>query len=189
MASKNLFIHHACHRLSHQRFGILHGQQIFCQRLTVAARAAARLFDDVLNKRLAQRRLARQNLCRQSVEINDLRPVFAQKLRKAVMLLLRAVQKRNVVKQKLLHRLRAQVLELPPRALQKDPSERSNFACHMNRHGASSSGVFSPVYQIFLSIATSGNHRIPAKSAYPFGAFFCIAARSATLPCPVIYSK
>ena len=42
MASKNLFIHHACHRLSHQRFGILHGQQIFCQRLTVAARAAAR---------------------------------------------------------------------------------------------------------------------------------------------------
>ena len=98
MASKNLFIHHACHRLSHQRFGILHGQQIFCQRLTVAARAAARLFDDVLNKRLAQRRLARQNLCRQSVEIDDLRPVFAQKLRKAVMLLLRAVQKRNVVK-------------------------------------------------------------------------------------------
>ena len=76
-----------------------------------------------------------------------------------------------------------------PRALQKDPSERSNFACHMNRHGASSSGEFSPVYQIFLSIAISGNHRIPAKSAYPFGAFFCIAARSATLPCPVIYSK
>ena len=27
MASKNLFIHNACHRLSHQRFGILHRQQ------------------------------------------------------------------------------------------------------------------------------------------------------------------
>ena len=145
MVGKDLLIGNARHRLAHKLFRVFDGQKILRQRLSVPPRAAARFLDHIGNKRLTQRWLLFKDLGHEAIQIRNLRAVFAQKLREPVVLSLRAVEIRNVVKQKLLHRLRAQVLKLPARALEKHPFQLPDLAGHMNRHSAPSHILFSSV--------------------------------------------
>lgn len=62
------------------------------------------------------------------------------------MLCLRAAQVGNVVKQKALHRIGDELLQLPAGALQQDFLQRADFASHINGHADRSS------YQKFLSL-------------------------------------
>ena len=62
------------------------------------------------------------------------------------MLRLRAAQVGNVVKQKALHRIGDELLQLPAGALQQDFLQRADFASHINGHADRSS------YQKFLSL-------------------------------------
>ena len=155
MVGKDLLIGNARHRLAHKLFRVLNGQKILGQSLPVAPRASARFLDHIGNKRLTERRLLFKDLGHEAIQIRNLRAVFAQKLREPVVLGLRAMQIRNVVKQKLLHRLRAQVLKLPARALEKHPFQLPDLAGHMNRHSAPSHILFSSVSDFFALC----NHR------------------------------
>ena len=122
------------------------GQQKLREGLAVAGGHAAAAADKVLNEAAAQAVAQGQRLRGQIGKIDDLHAAVAQHLCKAVMLRLRAAQVGNVVKQKALHRIGDELLQLPAGALQQDFLQRADFASHINGHADRSS------YQKFLSL-------------------------------------
>ena len=92
----------------------------------------------LIQKRLDQARVQPQHIGHEILQIDDLHAVVAQDLRKCVMLLLRYLQKRNVIEQQLAQTVRRQVQQLPSRPVQKDFFERFDLAPHTNSFHSSS---------------------------------------------------
>lgn len=136
----------ARHGLADELARVGAGQQKLREGLAVAGGHAAAAADKVLNEAAAQAVAQGQRLRGQIGKIDDLHAAVAQHLRKAVMLRLRAAQVGNVVKQKALHRIGDELLQLPAGALQQDFLQRADFASHINGHADRSS------YQKFLSL-------------------------------------
>ena len=111
----------ALHRLQDEvlRIGVvlLH---IVEDDLLVALGADARLLDPLLEELLAQLGVAFKHLGHEVFQVEHLHAVVAKGLGEGVVLLLGHLQKRDVVEQKLLERVRRQVQKLFARAMKEN---------------------------------------------------------------------
>ena len=124
----------AGHGLEDQLVRRRQGQQHLGQRVTIAVSDCAAAADEILDEALLERLALRQRLRREGGQIDHLDAVFAQHLGEPVVLLLRAVEVRDVVKEQPLQRVRHELLELAARALQQHLLQLANFTFHTNRH-------------------------------------------------------
>ena len=97
---------------------------ILCQRSCAG--------NNSINERIPNRSICSDGFCRQILQEYDLCAVFPQKLHEPVMLLLRAVQIGNVVKEQAFQRIRHKILQLPPRAVKQDLLQRTDLTFNVD---------------------------------------------------------
>ena len=90
--------------------------------------------DEILNKAALERLILLQRLGGKLGKIHDLHAVFPQRLRKAVVLRLCAVEVGNVVKKQTFQRIGHELLQLMAGPLQQYLFQRSNLTSYVNSH-------------------------------------------------------
>ena len=94
----------------------------------------AALLDKLADKAAAHLRISGQRLGHQFLQIQHLRSVVPQHLRKGIVLLLCRLQIGNIVKQQPFQFAGYQLLQLRPRTVQQHLLQRSRFTSDTNRH-------------------------------------------------------
>ena len=135
---------HAGHGLFDQRRLARQREQQLRQRLAVAHSRAAAAIDEIDDELLLQALVLRQRLRRQLGEVDHLDAVVAQRLGEGIVLLLRAAQIGDVVKQQALQRVRNELLQLRTGAVQQDALQRHDLAFDLNGHANPSCRPRSP---------------------------------------------
>ena len=128
----------ALHGLFHQGLALKVRAQVFDQLVLPAPGDDVALGQPLAEEGLGQLGMQGEHLGHQILQIDDLDAVVAQDLRKGVVLLLRDLQKGDVVEQQLGQTVRGEVQQLAARTVQQHLFERADLAGNANAfHGSS----------------------------------------------------
>ena len=122
------------HGLADQLPGRGQGEQHLCQLLPVAVCHTAAAVDEILHEPPPERVAALQRLGRQVRQVDDLDALLPQSAGKGVMLGLGAAKIGDVVKEKLLHGVGYQLLQLAAGAMQQHFFQRTDLTADVNSH-------------------------------------------------------